>query len=145
MQRVRNMGLGLVALMAIASSLTLLGCTENIEETAAIDVNNRAFTFTSGTVFHPALANVSTTLSFTNQATLFRLASAAGSATGTSSFSPCILAVTGSTYASGTGPQVNDVIRLVLCDFDLTNTLLILGNGTITARSAPGVPVGTGG
>jgi len=141
MQRVRKTGLGLVAIMALAGSLALLGCAENIEQTATIDVNNRAFTFTSGTVLHPALANVSTTLSFTNQASLFRLTSAAGTATGTSSFSPCTLAITASTYVADTGPQENDVIRLVLCDFDLTNTILILGNGTSTARSAPGVPV----
>ena len=143
MQRVRQTMLGLVMLIAIVGAAALLGCSEEIQPAVLNDVNNQSFTFANGVVFHPALANMSTTLAFTNNSTNFSLASATGTAVGTNSLNPCILSVTFSTYASGTGPQTNDTIMLQPCDFDRSNKTLIIGNGSITATSAPAVPLGT--
>jgi len=136
---VRKIMLGLVASIAMASALLLPGCSENIQESIATDVNNKSFTFASGAVFHPALADMVTTLTFTLNGTDFTLASANGTAVGANTFQPCILTVALSTYAAGTGPQAHDEIKLGPCDFDLTNKTLIVGNGTITAISAPAV------
>ena len=74
-------------------------------------MNNLRFTFTSGAVFHSALANISTVLEFTdnednstaNDATIFELSSTRGRAMGTNRFSSCILTVETSTYAAGQG------------------------------------------
>src|SRR5262245_19654462 len=82
-----------------------------------MDVNNRFFTFADGQVFDPALTNISTTLTFTNNANNFTLSSAGGIATGTNVFGSCILTVTSSTYLSGAGPQGGAVITLSPCDF----------------------------
>lgn len=139
-QRARKTMRGLMAIIAVVSSLTLLRCSEDVQPTAISDVRNHSFTFSSGAVFHAALANMSTTLSFLDTPPSFMLSSAGGTAGGLSSFAPCILTVASSEYASGTGPQMNDVIRLNLCDVDTSNDTLIVGNGTATAISAPGVP-----
>lgn len=137
------------AFMALMVALTLAGCAEKIDETIAGDVNNRAFTFASGVVFHPALADTATTLSFTNDGTTFTLASNAGTATGRVRFRPCSLTVDpepdGSTYASfATGPQGDDVLLLTICDFDLQANVLILGNGAIVVLSSPAVALNSG-
>jgi hypothetical protein len=134
---------GLVALIALAGAMSLLRCSEDIETAIASDLNNRSFTFSSGAVFNPGLANIETTVAFFNNAANFTLSSAGGTATGTTTFgNACTLTVMASTYALGVGPQVNDVIGLLPCDFDISNQVLLVGNGTTTATSSPAVPTG---
>jgi len=143
-QRVSRTLRGCVVCIAIASVLSLLGCSDSVQQANVNDVDNQSFTFPSGAVFHQALANVSTDLAFFNSATNFTLSSAGGIATGTNTFGSCTLTFITSSYASGTGPQVNDVaIRLNPCDFDIPNKTLLLGNGTTTAISSPAMPTGT--
>jgi hypothetical protein len=142
MQRVRRAIRDLVVLITIASALRLLGCSDSVQQANINDVNNQSFTFASGAVFNPALANVSTTLAFFNNATNFVLSSTNDTATGTNVFGSCTLTVTTSTYVSGTGPQVADVIQLPTCNFDIPNETLVVGNGTTTATSFPAVVTG---
>ena len=144
MQRASRIMRGVVALIAITGAVSLLGCSEKVEEAIASDLNNQSFTFPSGAVFNPGLANIVTTLSFSNSAANFTISSAGGAATGTNTFgNACTLTVTISTYAIGAGPQVNDVIKLDPCDFDIPNKTLLIGNGTTTATSSPAVPTET--
>jgi hypothetical protein len=131
----------LIARLALAGAVILGGCSDHTEQATIADVNNEAFTFSSGAVFHPALANSATTLTFTNNATTFTLASAAGMAAGTNTLGSCILAVTTSTYPLGAGPQANDVLTLDPCDFDNTANTLTVSHGGLTATSAAGVAV----
>ncbi len=134
---------GFVALIALAGAMSLLGCSEKVEPAIVDDLNNQSFTFPSGAVFNPGLANIATTLAFSNSSTNFTLSSVGGTATGTNTFgNACTLTVTASTYAIGAGPQVNDAIRLDPCDFDIPNKTLLIGNGTTTATSSPAVPTG---
>jgi hypothetical protein len=145
-QRASGTMRGFVALIAIAGAMSLLGCSEKVEPAIADDLNNQSFTFSSGAVFHPGLANIMTTLVFSDNAANFTLSSAGGAVAGTNTFgNACTLTVTKqvpdkSPYAIGAGPQVNDVIRLDPCDFDLPNKTLLIGNGTTTATSSPAVP-----
>jgi hypothetical protein len=118
--------------------LLLSGCTSTDEQASGENVNNNAFTFASGTVFHPALTGA-TTLEFTNNAFAFALFSAGGTVSGSNRFGSCILTVGFSTYAPGTGPQANDVITLSRCDFDSNNRTLTVSNGAITATSSPAI------
>jgi len=116
-----------------------------IEQATVSDVNNQSFTFASGAVFNAALANVPTALAFSNNAINFTLSSAGGRATGINAFGSCILTVLTSTYAPPpvrSGPQVNDVIRLTTCSFQIPNKTLIVGNGTTTVTSSPAVATG---
>jgi hypothetical protein len=134
---------GFVALIALAGAMSLLGCSEKVEQTMADDLNNQSFTFPSGAVFNPGLANIATTVAFSNNAANFTLSSAGGTASGSNVFgNACTLTVTASTYAIGAGPQVNDAIKLAPCDFDIPNKTLLIGNGTTTATSSPAVPTG---
>jgi len=99
----------------------------------ANDVNNRFFVFANGAIFHPALANISTRLGFTNNAATFMLTSGGGTATGSATLSPCVLTVnTSSTYPAGTGPQVNDVITFSACIYNGNNQTLTLANATLS-------------
>ena len=144
MQRASRTMRGFVALIALAGAMSLLGCSEKVEPAIVDDLNNQSFTFPSGAVFNPGLANIATTLAFSNSSTNFTLSSVGGTATGTNTFgNACTLTVTASTYAIGAGPQVNDAIRLDPCDFDIPNKTLLIGNGTTTATSSPAVPTGT--
>ena len=143
MQRVRQTMLGLMMLIALAGASALLGCSEEIQPATVSDLNNQSFTFTNGVIFHPALVNMPTTLAFTNNSTDFALSSASGTAVGTDSLNSCVLTVTFSTYAPGTGPQANGTITLNPCDFDRSNKTLIIGNGILTQISAPGAPLGS--
>jgi hypothetical protein len=143
MQRVRQTMLGLVMLSAIVGTAALLGCSEEIQPAVADDLNNRSFTFAHGGVFHPALANMPTTLAFTNNSTNFALSSVSGTAVGTDSLNPCVLTVTFSTYAPSTGPQADDTMTLTPCDFDTASKTLIIGNGTTSQISTPGVLLGS--
>src|SRR5215510_3239849 len=118
MPRLRHILLNLGVVLTIAGALTLSGCVSTDQQATADDVNNNAFTFSSGTVFHPALTGA-TTLEFTDNAFNFSLSSAGDCppngvciAAGGNRFGSCILTVSLSTYAPGTGPQVNDVITL---------------------------------
>jgi hypothetical protein len=138
MPRLRHILLNLGVVLTIAGTLILSGCTSTDQQATADDVNNNAFTFPSGTVFHPALTGA-TTLEFTNNANDFTLFSAGGMASGSNRFDSCILTVGTSTYDSGAGPQVNDVITLSPCDFDSTNRTLTVSNGSITATSNPAI------
>jgi hypothetical protein len=123
--------------------MSLLGCSPDVQSAIADDLNNQSFTFTSGAVFNPGLTNIATTLAFSNNAANFTLSSASGTAAGTNTFgNACTLTVLVSTYAIGAGPQVDDAIRLFPCDFDISNKVLLIGNGTTTATSAPAVPTG---
>ena len=131
----------LIALLALAGAVMLWGCPDHTEQATVADVNNEAFTFPSGAVFHPALAQSATTLTFTNNATTFTLSSATGTAAGTNTFGSCILAVTTSTYPPGAGPQVTDVLTLDPCDFDNTDNTLTVSHGGLTATSAAGIAV----
>lgn len=142
MQRVRRAIRDLVVLVVVASALRLLGCSDSVQQANINDVDNQSFTFASGAVFNQALANVSTTLAFFNNARNFVLSSSNGIATGTNTFGSCSLTVTTSTYVSGTGPQVNDAIRLNTCDYDIPNKTLVVGNGTTTVISSPAVVTG---
>lgn len=130
---------GLALSLTLAGSLSLGGCSDDVQQVRASDLNDRSFTFASGAVLHPALTNSTTTLSFSNNATNFRLASAQGAATGTNTFGSCTLTVLSSTYVLGTGPQTNDAIRLDPCDFDISNKTLLIGNGLLTGVSSPSV------
>ncbi|MGE3540159.1 MAG: hypothetical protein AB7N91_22315 [Candidatus Tectimicrobiota bacterium] len=137
---------GLLALIALTATLALAGCTEQVEETIADDVNNRSFTFASGVVFHPALANVETMLRFAENGNVFVLTVGERMARGRVRYRPCSLTVDpepdGSTFESfASGPQGDDVLLLPTCDFDLDHRTLILGNGTIVVISAPAVDV----
>ena len=134
---------GFVVLIAIAGTMSLLGCSPAVQPAIADDLNNQSFTFTSGAVFSPGLANIETTLAFSENASIFTLSSVGGIATGINTFgNACTLTVTASTYAIGAGPQMNDAIRLAPCDFDIDNKTLLIGNGTTTATSSPAVPTG---
>ena len=148
MQLVQRTVNTVVVILITAGVLLLCGCEKGntVEQATAMDVNNQSFTFADGQVFDPALTNISTTLTFTNNANNFTLSSAGGSATGTNVFGSCILTVTSSTYLSGAGPQVGAVITLSPCDFNSSdNTLSVTNvtNETITAISAPAVTAGT--
>lgn len=142
MQRLKRNTVRCAIVLSLVGVLYLVsGCASSVDQATAEDVTNRAFTFTSGAVFHMALVNEPTTLIFLNNATAFMLLSADGSrsASGSNRFGSCILTVTASDFASGTGPQVNDVITLSLCDFDGENSTLRVTNGPTTVTSAPAV------
>jgi hypothetical protein len=142
-QRASRTMRGFVALIALAGVMSLLGCSESVEEAIADDLNNQSFTFLSGAVFNPGLANIATTLAFSDNSANFTLSSAGGIASGSNVFgNACTLTVVASTYAIGAGPQVNDAIKLAPCDFDIPNKTLLIGNGTTTATSSPAVPTG---
>jgi hypothetical protein len=135
---------GFVALIVLAGAMSLLGCSPDVQPAIADDLNNQSFTFSSGAVFNPGLANIATTLAFSNNAANFTLSSAGGTASGTNTLgNACTLTVLASTYAIGAGPQVDDAILLAPCDFDIPNQTLLIGNGTTTATSSPAVPTGT--
>jgi len=138
MPRLSHRLLTLGVVLTIAGALILSGCAATDGQATEEDLNNKAFTFPSGTVFHPALAGA-TTLEFTDKARNFALFSAGGTASGGNRFGSCILLVGISTYAPGAGPQVNDVITLDPCTFDSTNSTLTVSNGSITATSNPAI------
>src|SRR5262245_17857088 len=144
MQRMRQTVPGLVMIIAIVGAAALLGCSDEIQPATVSDLNNRCFTFLNGAIFHPALADMPTTVTFTNSSTNFAIAPTCGSqlpaAVGISSVNPCVLAVTLSTYDPDTGPQAHDTITLNPCDFDSSNKTLIVGNGTISGISKPATP-----
>src|SRR5215510_576613 len=81
-QRASRTMCGFVALIALAGAMSLLGCSENVEPAIADDLNNQSFTFSSGAVFNPGLANIETTLAFNNNAANFTIVSAGGIASG---------------------------------------------------------------
>src|SRR5215475_11350842 len=138
MPRLSHILLTLGVMLTIAGALILSGCAATDEQATEEDLNNKAFTFPSGTVFHPALAGA-TTLEFTDKARNFALISAGGTASGGNRLGSCMLLVGISTYAPGTGPQVNDVITLNPCTFDSTNRTLTVSNGSITTTSNPAI------
>jgi len=138
MPRLSHLLLNLGVVLTIAGALTLSGCAATDGQATTDDVNNKAFTFPNGTVFHPALTSA-TTLEFTDNAHTFTLFSASGLASGSNRFGSCILTVSTSTYTPETGPQVNDVMTLSPCDFDSINRTITVSNGSITATSSPAI------
>jgi len=150
MPRLSHILLNLGVVLIIAGALLLSGCAATEGQATADDVNNKAFTFPNGTVFHPALTSA-TVLEFTDNANTFTLSSAGGcppneagtpivcTASGSNRFGSCILTVAFSTYPPGTGPQANDVITLSPCNFDSTNFTLTVSNGANTLTSNPAI------
>ena len=150
MPRLSHILLNLGVVLIIAGALLLSGCAATEGQATADDVNNKAFTFPNGTVFHPALTSA-TALEFTDNANTFTLSSVGGcppneagtpivcTASGSNRFGSCILTVGTSTYTPEMGPQVNDVITLNPCNFDSTNKTLTVSNGSITATSSPAI------
>ena len=134
-----------VMLIVLAGAMSLLRCSADVQQVIPSDLNNQSFTFASGAVFNPGLASIETTLAFSNNAANFTLSTTGGTASGSSTIGSngCALTFMASTYAIGAGPQVDDAIRLVPCDFDIPNKTLLIGNGTTTATSSPAVPTGT--
>src|SRR5262249_51451037 len=134
---------GFVALIALAGAMSLFRCSPSVQPTIASDLNNQSFTFSSGAVFNPGLANIETTVAFSNDAATFTLSAAGGRAAGGNNFgNACSPTVLTRTFSVGIGAHVNDAIRLFPCDFDIPNNPLLVGNGTTTATSSPGVPIG---
>ena len=143
MSRLRHLLLNLGVVLTIASTLTLSGCTSTDQQATEDDVNNNAFTFPSGTVFHPALTGA-TTLEFTNNANSFTLTSidnTNNNASGSSFIDPgvasgsCTLIVTNTSFTAGTGPQINDVFTLSPCQFNSANGTLTISNGFVSITS----------
>ena len=139
--------LSLMAVVATVGSLVLLGCPgdkDHDNPATASDLNNRSFSFSSGKAFNPALTNMPTVLSFSNNATNFALQATVQNvvrtATGTYGLDSCRFTVGnstnptagGSNFPAGTGPQPNDTINLPSCDFDRTNNSLTVFDGTAT-------------
>ena len=79
MLRLSHILLHLGVALTIIGMLILSGCVATDGQASGDDVDNNAFTFPSGTVFHPALTSA-TTLEFTNNAFAFALFSAGGTA-----------------------------------------------------------------
>ena len=108
------------------------------------ELNNASFLFASGQVFNAVLVNVPVTLAFTNNATSFTLTSVNNTnnnASGGSFIDPgvaagsCTLIITNTSFTTGTGPQLNDVISLSPCQFNSANGTLTISNGTISITS----------
>ena len=138
----------------LLGALTLLGCTgANTVSATASQVDDRSFPFPNGIIFHPALSNIPTTLTFFNQAQSFRLQATVQNvtrqATGTTTFGSCVLAIGftitpgavggGSDFPPGQGPQPGTTITLNPCEIDLDNATLTVSNGSLTAMSLPAV------
>ena len=149
MQRISRIMLSLMAVVATVGSLVLLGCpgdSDHHNPAIASDLNNRSFTFSSGKAFNSALTNVSTAVSFSNNATNFALQATVQNvvrtATGTYDLDSCLFTVGnstnpttpagGSNFPAGAGPQPNDTIDLSICDFDSTDNSFTIFDGTAT-------------
>ena len=144
---------GLGALLTIIGAFILAGCylSRTTEQATASDVNNQSFTFTNGAVFDADLVSLSTTLCFTDNATMFQLSSTGGTATGTNSFgSGCTLVVGpntdpsaaggGSNFSASTGgPQPGETISLSTCDFNSDLKTLTVSNRGLTTTSTAAV------
>jgi hypothetical protein len=136
---VSNRDLTATSTVAVACSP---GSSGNVVPAAPQNVNNQSFTFAtapSGGVFDDDLINITTTLSFTDNATNFSLTSTSGGATGTSTVQggSCTLTIANSTYAVGDGPQAPRTITLNPCNFDNTTRRLTVTNmGTATSDPA---------
>jgi hypothetical protein len=131
---------GLIVLLSLSSGVMLSGCDGSSAPATSSDVNNHAFAFASGQVFDSALANSQTILAFSDNGADFVLSSIGGTATGTDTLGPCVLTVTTSNYAVGTGPQVNEVMTLNPCTFDSNTNELTVTDGSLTATSAADAP-----
>lgn len=154
MQRLWDTVFAAVAAGLLVGSLILPGCTgANTVAASASQVNNRSFTFPNGIIFHPALSNIPTTLTFFNQARTFRLQATVQEvtrqATGTTTFGSCALTIGftvtpstvggGSDFPVGQGPPPGTTITLNPCEIDLDDATLMVSNGSLTATSLPAV------
>jgi hypothetical protein len=138
---VSNRDLTATSTVAVACSP---GSSGNVTPATVDNVNNQSFTFStapSGGVFDTSLTNLPTSLAFTINATNFRLISASGTATGTSTVQSgsCTLAINNSTFPITTNLQPNRTIRLNPCSFDNTARTLTVTTNLGTATSAPGM------
>ena len=120
------------------------GSSGNVAPATVENVNNQSFTFStapSGGVFDSTLANLPTSLAFTNNATNFSLTSASGTATGTSTVQSgsCTLNINNSTFPVTTNLQQNRTIRLNPCSFDNAARTLTVTTNLGTATSDPGM------
>ena len=146
--------------VALTGCLTLIGCGGGSEDpvvvpAAAASVGAKSFSFASGAVLDPGLANQPTTLAFNGTGRSFSIAAAAGRASGANTFGSCLLAVGsgtnpdavggGSSFPPGTGPQPGATIILATCEVNTdTNTLNVINNSG-TSASATGGTGSTGG
>lgn len=138
---VSNRDLTATSTVAVACSPDSSG---NVTPATVDNVNNQSFTFStapSGGVFDTSLANLPTSLAFTNNATNFSLTSASGTATGTSlvQSGSCTLTINNSTFPVTTNLQQNRIIRLNPCSFDNTARTLTVTTNLGTATSDPGM------
>ena len=138
---VSNRDLTATSTVAVACSP---GSSGNVTPATVDNVNNQSFTFStapSGGVFDTSLANLPTSLAFTINATNFRLISASGQATGTSTVQSgsCTLTINISTFPVTTTLQPNRTIRLNPCSFDNTARTLTVTTNLGTATSEPAV------
>ena len=138
---VSNRDLTATSTVAVACSP---GSSGNVTPATADNVNNQSFTFStapSGGVFDSSLANLPTSLAFTDNATNFSLTAASGTATGTSTVrsGSCTLTINNSTFPVTTNLQQNRIIRLDPCSFDNTAKTLTVTTNLGTATSDPGI------
>jgi len=163
MQRMNRMVLGLVAVFVLGSSLALLSCSSDDENTTDISdqgtaaslVGGKAFTFADGTILGVTPANTPTTVAFNATATRFAVSTATRKATGTVTYGSCIFTVGsttnpdaaagGSNFPAGTGPQPNQSFTLNPCTFDNDATTLTITIGANTITSGSAVSTGTTG
>jgi hypothetical protein len=136
---VSNRDLTATSTVAVACSP---GSSGNVTPATVDNVNNQSFTFStapSGGVFDTSLTNLPTSLAFTINATNFRLISASGTATGTSTVQSgsCTLAINNSTFPITTTLQPSRTIRLNPCSFDNTARTLTVTTNLGTATSEP--------
>ena len=136
---VSNRDLTATSTVAVACSP---GSSGNVAPATVENVNNQSFTFStapSGGVFDTSLTNLPTSLAFTINATNFRLISASGTATGTSTVQSgsCMLTINNSTFPVTTNLQQNRTIRLNPCSFDNTARTLTVTTNLGTATSDP--------
>jgi hypothetical protein len=130
--------LSLVAVVATVGSLVLLGCPgdNNHENPAtASDLNNRSFSFSSGKAFHPALTNVPTVVSFSDNGTNFTLTNA-----------PTVVSIINNATNFMLQATVQNVVRTATGTYGIDSCLFRVGNSS--NPTAPGggsdFPVGTG-
>jgi hypothetical protein len=102
--------------------------------TTAAAVINQPFAFPAGV---PAFGTTSaTTVQFTSTSTVpaFSVASAQGTASGSTSFGSCIFAVTQSTFPAGHPLALNQTVTVNPCNMNV-NTAGAVANGVATSRS----------
>jgi len=140
--------LSLMAVVATVGALVLLGCPgdkDHDNPATASDLNNRSFTFSSGKAFNSALTNVSTAVSFSNNATNFALQARYKTLRARHriyGLDSCLFTVGNSTnptaptggsdFPAGQGRNPTRPLTCPSVDFDSTNNSLTVFDGTAT-------------